>query len=96
VRVELFHAERRTDRNDEANCHLPQILGRRLNTQPGVTRHNTTAKHFVYPKNEVFSDVTPCQPVNSYERFEEFVCLRLQGVLRTKHDGTTPFRKVGK
>jgi len=34
--------------------------------------------------------------LNSYRRFEEYLCLRLQGVLRTEHEGTTPFRRVGK
>jgi len=43
VGAELFHAERRTDRNDEANSRLSQILGTRLNTQRGVTQHNQTA-----------------------------------------------------
>jgi hypothetical protein len=96
VDAEMFHAERRTERNDEANSRLSQILETRLNTLRSVTQHNQTVKHHVYPKNEIFSDVTSCQPVNSYKRSEEFLCLRLQGVLRTKHEGTSPFRKVAK
>jgi hypothetical protein len=46
------------DRNDEANSRLSQILGMRLNTQRVVTQHKLTAKHLLYPENEVSSDVT--------------------------------------
>jgi len=47
VGVELFRTERRTDRNDEANSRLSQILGTRLNTERGVTQHNQTAKYSI-------------------------------------------------
>jgi hypothetical protein len=62
--------------------------------QTDMTKLIHSDKHIVYHKNKVFWDVTPCELVNSYRRFEEFLCLHLQGLIHTKHEGTDTFRIV--
>ena len=51
VGAEIFHTDRRTDGDDEANSRLSQILVTPLNTKQGVTQHHHNAKHYVCLKN---------------------------------------------